>query len=55
MAKQRYLVAKKTKEYETSFYFRSIECNPNIVALLIAEIHVFEENNICRSLANVKK
>ncbi len=46
MAKQRYLLAKKKKEYGTSFNFRPIECNPNIVALLVAEMCVFENNYI---------
>ncbi len=49
-----YLVSKK-KEHETSFNFQVLECNPDILALLVAEIHTFEKNSICRPLANVKK
>ncbi len=37
------LSSDKKKEYETSFNFQSIECNSNIVALLFAEICVFEK------------
>ncbi len=32
-----------------------MECNPNIIDLLIAGIRTFKKNNICQHQANVKK
>ncbi len=45
----------KRVTYETSFNFRTIECNPNIVVLFVVKTHMLDKNSIiCRPVANLK-